>query len=65
MSRREDILEILKARFGPLPFELATALRLIVDEQQLRDLILQALTCPDLEEFRLRLSSAIAPDAPV
>jgi hypothetical protein len=51
----KDLLKFLTARFGPVPQDVATALRAVGDESQLDDLVELAAVCPDLETFRARL----------
>lgn len=53
--RHESILRVLKARFGSIPPEMATALQAIHDEQKQNDLLEIAASGPDLEAFRARL----------
>jgi hypothetical protein len=50
-----DILTLLEARFGPVPPDLAMHLRAIMDEQKLRNLLVRAALCPDLDAFRNQL----------
>jgi hypothetical protein len=45
------ILSILERRFGPVPCELATQVRLTIEEQRLLKLTIEAACCPDLEAF--------------
>ena len=54
MAKRthENILEALKARFGPVPRDVARLLREILNERRLTNLVRTAATCPDLEAFR-------------
>jgi hypothetical protein len=49
------ILGLLEARFGPVPPEVAQALRAILDDERLQQLNEQAGTCPDLAAFRQHL----------
>jgi hypothetical protein len=54
---QENILKVLKRRFGKLPHEIATRLRAVVREKELDDLLGLAADCPSLEAFRERLLS--------
>lgn len=55
--KHEDILAFLEGRFGPIPAEVATALRAIYDIPKLKDLVNFVPVCPDLEAFRARLQT--------
>lgn len=55
--RHDSILRVLKARFRPVPPDLATAVQEIGAAWQLDKLVRYAATCPDLESFRARLRS--------
>jgi hypothetical protein len=54
---QDDIVRVLKGRFGKVPAEVIKQLRSIVKERQLKQLIGYAVTCPDLSAFRDRLPS--------
>jgi hypothetical protein len=45
----------LEARFGPLPKDVADAVRTITDDATLRQATTLAATCPDLATFRAAL----------
>ncbi len=53
--RREDVLEVLAARFGSLPDEIGTRLRSVTDPSRILELIRWAACCPTLESFRARI----------
>jgi predicted transposase YdaD len=55
--KQQAILRFLAARLGPVPDDVANALRAIDDEQELDSLIDDSALCPDLEAFRQRLPS--------
>ena len=48
----EAVLDVLKDRFDSVPQKVAKPLREILDEKKLRQLIVLAGKCPDLETFR-------------
>jgi hypothetical protein len=50
------ILNVLEARFGPVPGEVSAALRRKVDETALDALAKLAGSCPDLDAFRAQLN---------
>jgi len=54
-SRQKDLLNNLRARFGEVPAELTAALKAIVEESRLDELVEFAHRCPDLDSFRARL----------
>ncbi len=56
-SIHQDILALLKDRFDTVPRNLTKPLREILDEKKLRQLILLAVKCPDLQTFREALLS--------
>jgi hypothetical protein len=56
-SIHQDILALLKDRFDTVPRNVTKPLQEILDEKKLRQLILLAAKCPDLETFRLALLS--------
>lgn len=51
------IIGLLEARFGAAPPEIVSRLRAILDEQELWQLNRQAGLCPNLEAFKVYLSS--------
>jgi hypothetical protein len=55
-ARQEDILEVLQARFGEVPKDVAERLRSIRAQKKLKALVKHAAQCPDLEAFWRRLS---------
>ena len=57
-ARREDILTVLTARFGPPSEEVRTALQTIEGQSRLEELVKTAASCPDLEAFRGQLPPA-------
>jgi hypothetical protein len=56
-AKQEDLMAFLQGRFGPIPTEVATALRAIHDIQKLSDLVNFVPVCPDLEAFRARMQA--------
>jgi hypothetical protein len=56
-GKQEDIQRFLKARFGPLPDEVSSALKSIEDIPRLNELIDWSARCPDLAAFHARLTS--------
>jgi len=52
---RSSILQLLEARFGPLPAGIETALARVVDEEVLRTLIVPASRTSSLDEFLKQL----------
>ncbi len=56
-AMQEDILSFLTARFGSVPDDVGAHLRAILDEERLRDLVVRAALCPDLDAFRNLLQS--------
>jgi predicted transposase YdaD len=53
----KSILAILKTRFEAVPFEVALAVNNLQSGAALEELVGCAVTCPDLEAFRLRLNA--------
>ena len=51
----DNILNFLEGRFGVVPPEVVIALRTIVDERKLRELVRVASECPDLAAFQTHL----------
>jgi hypothetical protein len=56
-TRRTSILEVLGARFGDVPEEIAAKLGTLRKEKKLAELNQYAATCPSLKAFRDRLHS--------
>lgn len=54
--RHNDILVALVSRFGPAPADIESALRAIIDEDRLDNLMERAAYCPDLDAFRRDLT---------
>ena len=54
-GRQEDILEALELRFERVPVGLAEAVRLVVDEVKLRQLLRSAIRCESVEAFAAEL----------
>jgi hypothetical protein len=54
---RKVILRVLSDQFGSIPPDIKTALQGVLDEARLEDLVAWAARCPDLDSFRMRLSS--------
>jgi hypothetical protein len=52
---QKAIVALLGERFGAVPEDVAAALRLVMDEDKLRDLNTHAARCPDLSAFRALL----------
>jgi hypothetical protein len=50
-ARHEDIIEVLRTRFGAVPSELADRIRSVTSEDGLTQLIRSAAMCKDLEVF--------------
>jgi hypothetical protein len=48
-----SILRVLARRFGPVPEEVAAAVRTIYDEAKLAELLDEAASCADLEAIRV------------
>jgi hypothetical protein len=56
-TRQENILRVLGARFGTLPDGFVSGVKAIDDNQQLMNLLVLAVVCPDIDAFRARLRS--------
>jgi hypothetical protein len=56
-STQAHALRFLKKRFGEVPEEIAEKLRTVEDDSRLADLLEFSMNCPDLEAFRLRLTT--------
>ncbi len=52
---QKNILAFLKARFGPVPADLADRVRAITEQERLDEVLARAARCRDLEEFRAGL----------
>jgi hypothetical protein len=48
----EDILAVLKARFGEVPRDLSEDIQAVVKDRHLRALVRKAALCSDLNVFR-------------
>ena len=55
-SNHKVILRFLRKRFGTVDDDLLVKVRAITDEQQLDDLLDEAVFCPDLNTFRTKLA---------
>ena len=53
---RDTIFEVLKVRFGPIPRKMVAKIRAIKQLKMLKNLILQASQCPDIDSFQEKLS---------
>jgi hypothetical protein len=51
------ILDLLQARFGPVPADVEARVKAVTDEQALRQVNVHAGTCTDLDTFRGQLPS--------
>ena len=50
------LLRILEVRFGLVPPDVEAALRAVMDDDRLQELVAVAASCPDLETFRQQLA---------
>jgi hypothetical protein len=57
-ERQAAILGILHRRFGMVPEDLASRVRVLQDVELLRSLTLDAVDCADLDAFRAKLPAA-------
>lgn len=61
-TRQAVILEAIEARFGtPAPADVSAAVRVVQDENKLKDFTLAAYTCATLEDFRRVLNLPQSP----
>lgn len=56
-ARHKDLIRILEARFGPVPPNVAAAIKGVWDEGKLTELITTSVLCENLEGFRKKLVS--------
>jgi hypothetical protein len=56
-ERQKNVLRMLAKRFGSVPAEIRTLLEAVSEESRLDELLDWAVTCPDLDAFRARLSA--------
>ena len=54
---QEAVLDVLEARFGPVPVNVMQRVKQVWDDDELRQLNRQAARCPDLETFRQNLGA--------
>ena len=54
---QQDVLEVLEARFGLVPLDVAQRVKQVRNADNLSQLIRQAARCPDLEAFRQALGA--------
>jgi hypothetical protein len=54
---QKSILQILAERIGPLPEDVAAAVRAVYDDAKLEELVEEAASCRDLRAFRTKLQS--------
>jgi hypothetical protein len=54
-GRRQDVLDVLEARFGVVPLDVVQRVKDVTNANHLSQLIKQAARCPDLEAFRQAL----------
>lgn len=62
-TRQKITLEILDARFGPVPADVSAAVRVQADEDRLKELSRLASTCASLADFRGTLTAPQVPAA--
>lgn len=53
----KSIVRVLTRRFGPVPDQVAAAVRSHYDEEELQELLEEAASCATLEAFQARLQS--------
>ena len=56
---QEDVLEVLDERFGIVPSDMIEQVRAISLREHLKQLLRQAIRCPDIESFKEMLSKAL------
>jgi hypothetical protein len=57
----KTILNFVRARFGPVPTEVVTALRAITTDDRLQELAVHAASCQDLAAFQAQLTETAQP----
>ncbi|HID98901.1 MAG TPA: hypothetical protein EYP59_01255 [Thiotrichaceae bacterium] len=57
---REMLIEALNERFGIVPSDLISQIRSISLREHLKQLLRQAIRCPDLDSFKEMLSKALS-----
>ena len=57
---QEDVLEALDERFGIVPGDMIEQIRAISLREHLKQLLRQAIRCPDMESFKEMLSKALS-----
>ncbi|MBA4065369.1 MAG: hypothetical protein C0501_16985 [Isosphaera sp.] len=62
-TRQAVILEVLDAKFGPVPPDVSAAVRVVKDEDRLKDINRVAVTCASLDAFRQALTPPQPPAA--
>ncbi|MBY0458200.1 MAG: hypothetical protein K2V38_12740 [Gemmataceae bacterium] len=55
-TRQTVIIESLENCFGPVPADVSAAVRVINDEDELKELNKKAVTCATLNDFRTALN---------
>jgi mannose-6-phosphate isomerase-like protein (cupin superfamily) len=63
-SSHKSILKVLAIRFGPLPPELETEVKSILDESVLDAVIELAVSCPNREHFQVEMRAIPRPPEP-
>ena len=56
-AKQEDIVDILKGRFSAVPDDLVETLSALDDDRRLRESIMVAVQCQDLEAFLVHLKA--------
>lgn len=56
-QQHSNILVVLASRFDPVPVDIEKAVNAIQDQSKLRELLVWASRCSDLEAFRVRLTA--------
>jgi len=57
---QEDVIEVLDERFGIVPSDMIKQVRAISLREHLKQLLRQAIRCPDMESFKEMLSKALS-----